>query len=109
MEKFFTDVGLPMGYVLLVLGVIVALGFASLSVVSDIKAAKTSVIGVVGLLVIFLIGYAMADDSVVGYEKYGVTPGNSKFIGALIHTGFILFIIGIITGIVGQVYTMIKR
>lgn len=109
MESFFTDVGLPIGYVLLVLGVVVAVAFAVLSVLSDAKGAKTSVIGVVSILVIFLIGYSMADDSIVGFEKYGVTPSSSKFIGAIIHTGFILFVLGIIAGVVGQIYTMIKR
>lgn len=109
MEAFFTDVGLPIGYVLLVLGVIVALGFSVQSVLSDVQGAKTSVIGVIVLVVVFLIGYAMADDNVAGYEKYGITAGTSKFVGALIHSGFILFVMGIIVGVVGQIYTMIKR
>ena len=110
MQDFVTDILLPFGYVLLILGVVVALGFAILTVVSDFKGAMKSIIGTGLLLVIFLICYASASDEVLpSYLKYGVDSGTSKLIGAFIGTATTLLITGLAAGFIGSIYTMIKK
>lgn len=110
MESFFTDIGLPLSYVLLAIAVLVAVGFALKTVINDFKGAIMPVIGVVVLLVIFFISYAAADSEVTPkMVKYGVDEGTSKFIGGLISTAISLFVIGLIVGFAGQIYTMLKR
>ncbi|MGB0429405.1 MAG: hypothetical protein ACPGLV_02950 [Bacteroidia bacterium] len=110
MEEFFSDIVLRLGYVLLVLGVLVAVGFAVMTVVSDMKGAIKSIVGFVLLMVIFLICYGVAGDEVLPkWTNYGVDAGISKLIGAFINTAFVLFIIGAVVGVLGSVYTMIKK
>lgn len=110
MEAFFTDIGLRIAYVLLVLGVLVAFGFAIMSIVTDTKGAMMSVIGTAVLLFIFIVCYATASDEVLPkYANYGVDAGISKLIGGFINSAIVLFVIGVIAGLAGSVYTMIKR
>ena len=110
MEAFFSDIGLRIAYILLVVGVLVALGFAVFTIASDVKGAMYSVIGTAALLLIFIICYAMAGDEVLPkWTNYGVDSGLSKFIGALLNTGIVLFVMGVAVGLVGSVYTMVKK
>ncbi len=110
MEEFFSDIVLRLGYVLLVVGALVAIGFAVMTVVSDVKGAIKSIIGFVLLTVIFLISYAVAGDEVLPkWTNYGIDAGISKLIGAFINTAVVLFIIGAVVGLFGSLYTMIKK
>ena len=110
MEAFFSDIGLRIAYILLVVGVLVALGFAVFTIASDVKGAMYSVIGTAALLLIFIICYAMAGDEVLPkWTNYGVDSGLSKFIGALLNTGIVLFVMGVAVGLVGSVDTMVKN
>ncbi|MBI1184890.1 hypothetical protein GC194_11500 [bacterium] len=110
MEAFFTDIGLRIAYVLLVLGVLIALGFSIMTMVTDARGAMKSIIGTAVLLVIFIVCYATAGDEVLPkYVNYDITPGISKLIGAFINSAIVLFILGVIVGAAGSVYTMIKK
>ena len=109
MEEFFSGTGLWIGYILIVLGVIVALAFVGKSVMSDFSGAKIPVIGTAVILVIFLICYSISGSETTYDPKFEITESSSKMISALIHTGVTLFVLGGLAGLVGSVYTMIKK
>jgi hypothetical protein len=110
MEAFFTDIGLRLGYILLVLGVVAALGFSVMTMAMDLKAALKTIIGIAVLIVIFVISYSLAGNEVPPeYLRYNITPSVSKLIGAFINMAIALFGIGIAAGLAISVYTNIKR
>lgn len=110
MEAFFTDIGLRLGYILLALGVVVALAFSVMTVAMDVKAAMKTIIGIAVLLVIFVFSYSMAGNEVPPeYLRYNITPSVSKLIGAFINMAIALFGIGIAAGVAISVYTIIKK
>ena len=111
MEAFFSNVGLRLAYILLFGGVGIAGVFMLITLINDFKGALKTLIGAGVVLIIILLSWAMADDTVTKVQatKYGLTEGASQFIGGMISASIVLLIIGVIVGFAGQIYTMIKR
>lgn len=100
------DIGLYVGYVLLIVTVGAA---AILPLVNALKSPKDlmkSLMGVGALLVLFLVSYALAGSEVTAkYLVQGVGEGSSKLIGA----GLTMFYIVFVLALLGIVYAEINK
>lgn len=77
-------------YLLMGLATAAAIVFPILGMAKDPKAAKSALIGVGALAVVFIISYALAGDEMIPkYEKFISGPGESK----LVSMGLIAFYI----------------
>jgi len=100
------SIGLIISYVLVALAVLSAIVMPLLSAIKNPRVLAFSLGGVGIILVIFLVGYAMAGDEVTtGYIKYGVDAAISKVIGGALIT---MYIIGVLA-VVGIVFTEFNK
>ena len=100
------NIGLIVSYILVILGGLSAIILPLINAMSNPKTLMYAGIGIVGLLVFFLIGYAIAGNEVTAnYIKYGVDAGISKVVGGALICMYILTIIAII----GIVYTELSK
>lgn len=100
------DIGMYAVYVLLFLTVITAVGFPLLQITQNPKTLVKSGIGVAGLVVLFLISYALSGSEVtIKYTTMGVGENGSKLIGA----GLIMFYVILIVTIIAMVFSEINK
>ncbi len=94
----FVDISLYITYVLFFIGLILAVGAPIASMIQNPGTAKGSLIGVIGIGVIFLIGYLLSAGEVKpAYEMFGITTETgSKLVGGSIISMYILIIIAFI-------------
>lgn len=94
-------------YILTVVAVIGAVvGPVATSIMSDPKSLVKSAIGLAGILVLFLICYAIAGNEVTDlYKRFNITEGGSKSIGGILITTYVLIFIAAI----GIVYTEVGK
>lgn len=81
------------------------------AIIANPKGFVKSLIGAVVLVVIFFIGYALSGDEVNRtYEAMGITTaGQSKLIGGVIYTVFLLIIIGIAAYVYSSISSLLKQ
>lgn len=113
MESFFSNTGLWLAYILVIIGFIAAIAFFVITLVNDFMGQLKSIIGVVVVLILFAIGYmAAAEPSAMEMQKfiskYQVNMSEVKFVSGMITTGTTMLIITAIAGLASQIYTMIK-
>lgn len=101
------DAGLYIGYILLAVATISAVVFPLINSLKNPKGFVMSGIGVGGLLVLFLIAYAMAGGELTPkYQALGVTTeASSKLIGA----GLTLFYLVFVLAVIGMIYSEINK
>lgn len=93
-------------YILLIIAALAAIVFPIIGMVNHPKGAKSALIGVVSLLVVFAISYALAGDEIVpAYKDFIETPAQSK----MVSTGLIAFYILGIGAIIATIYSSISR
>ena len=97
----FIDIGLYAGYLLVVVCALAAVLIPLIYSLDNPRSLIKSGIGVAGVLVIFLISYAIADDTAVA----DATASTSRWVGAGLITTYIAFF----GAIVGIVYTEISK
>ena len=95
------DVGLFLAYILIGLCALTAVGMPLVKAFGDFQSIKKIGIGVGALIVVFIVGYILADGTV--FEK--ASASTSKRVGAGLITMYILAI----AAIAGIVYTEIKK
>lgn len=95
------DVGLFLAYILIGLCAVLAVLMPLIKSLDDPSSLKKSAIGVGALIVVFVVGYVIADGT--PYDK--ADAGTSKMVGAGLYAFYIL-VFGAIFGIV---YTEIKK
>lgn len=107
MEGFVANFGLWLAYILVILGVVLAIVFPIISSISQPKTMVKSAIGVAGLLVVFVIGYLLSGSELTSkYIESGVdTEGLSKAIGGVLSMVYILMAIAA----AGVVYTELNK
>ncbi len=100
MDSF--DIFLYLAYTLVIVAVVLALLMPLINALSDPKSLLKSSMGILALVVIYFIGYALSGNEVTPlYTKFDVGPDLSKAVGgALIMT----YILGGLA-LVGIVYT----
>lgn len=100
------DIGLYIGYGLLIFTLGAALILPALNALKSPKELVKSAMGLGGVIVLFIISYALAGSEVTAkYVAQGIGEGSSKMIGAGLTMFYIVFIIAII----GIVYSEINK
>lgn len=94
------DIGLIVAYVLIVLCALSAILIPLVQSFGDPKSLIKSGIGLGAVLVVFLIGFALADN-----DSEGTTEATSKLVGA----GIISMYIFILLALLGIAYTEISN
>lgn len=94
------DIGLIVAYVLIVLCALSAILIPLVQSFGDPKSLIKSGIGLGAVLVVFLIGFALADS-----DSEGTTESTSKLVGA----GIISMYIFILLALLGIAYTEISK
>jgi len=106
------NIGIVLTYISIVGSVGLILFFAVKEVVKNFKEAKSNLIGLSALIIIFIIAYILASSADIPaevFEKTGVNIDRSKIIGSGIIVLY-LIILGIIGAIIySQVSKFIKK
>ena len=85
------NIGLIVTYILLAVAFISLIGFPVLYTIKNFGNAKKGLLSILGVLVgLFLIYIISPADQGVFYENFGISPLQSKMIGAGIITTYIL-------------------
>lgn len=105
--------GLIAAILLFIICGVLLVGFGLWQIIANPKAAKKGIIGVVALLAVFLIAYAMSKPETTGplvetIEKFKVTGGQSKYISASITTTIILGLLAVGLFVVAEVRNFFK-
>lgn len=106
------NIGMFVVYALLILGILAAVGFSIYQFAGNFKQSRTSLYGIIGLIVIFVISYLISsgtDISPAVFEKVGGNYDSSKLIGAGMYMFYILFGITLITLIVTEIARPFKK
>jgi hypothetical protein len=89
------DAGLWIAYIMFILALAGMAVFSLINMLSDIKKAKGTLVGIGILIVLFVVSYAISGSEVLPkYEQLGIDSGSSKMIGAWL---ILLYIVGVST------------
>ena len=107
MEQVVVNVGIIIAYIMVALGVVLAVVFPLINSISEPKTLVKSGIGIAGILVVFGIGYLMSDAGLTAkFIQSGVESGGlSQMIGGALKMVYLLMGIAII----GIVYTEFSK
>lgn len=119
-EVMLDDEGIQSGTGLLIvlsiilISVIAAVTFLLgpvLNIIQNPKGFLRSLVGVGVLLVVFLIGYAMAGNEVTPiYQAMGIdTPGKSQMIGGVLNATYAFMLFGILSYAYSSVNSLLKQ
>ena len=100
------DIGIYATYVLFFIALISAIVLPLINALRNPSGLMKSLLGVGGLVVLFVLSYALSGDEVSAKAaSFGLDAGDSKMIGA----GLILFYIVFILSVVGVVFSEINK
>ena len=105
------DIALYAGYLLVIIGVIAAILLPLIKSLSNPKDLLKSGLGILGILVLFGIGYLISDNDVtprLAAEPFNLTPGSSQFIGGLLISCYFLFVIAFVGIFVTETSKLLK-
>ena len=100
MERF-VDIGLYSGYALIIICTVLAIVLPLLNAVGNPKSLIKPVVGLVLLVVVVLLGWAMADNAVI--EKASASV--SQWVGGFLIAMYIL----IFAALIGIVYSEVSK
>lgn len=102
----FIDVGLFLMYILLIGAAGLAIVLSVINMVKTPGAFMKSLYGIIGVIVLFGISYAISgSDVTVAQKAKGITEGISKMVGA----GLIMFYCVCTIAVAGLVYSEINK
>lgn len=105
----FFDIILYIGYFLVAVAVIAAIVLPLVKSLSNPRSLMTIGAGLVALLVIFGIAYALSGNEVrPSYSVFGIDEGGSKLIGATIITMYLLLALALIGIVVTEVSKLFR-
>lgn len=100
------DFGLYFTYFLLVAAVIGAVVLPLIHAVQSPKTFVRSLYGIIALIVLFGISYAISSSEILPrWAALGITENTSKLVGA----GLILFYITLVMSIIGLIFSEINK
>jgi uncharacterized membrane protein YjfL (UPF0719 family) len=107
MEQVIVNVGIIVAYALVILGVVLAIVFPLINAISQPQLMMKAGIGIVAILVIYGIGYALAgSDLTTKFIQSGVDSGGlSRSIGGALMMVYLLMGVAIL----GIVYTEFSK
>ncbi len=92
MQDTAINIGFVIMYVLIVAAIIGVIVFPLIQMAGNLKAAKGTLFGVLGLVVLFLICYAVSPaETGAFYQKMNISPNLSKAIGGGLLATYIIF------------------
>ena len=100
----WVDIMLYIGYFLVAVAAIAAIVLPLIKSVNDPRSLLAMGAGLVGLIVIFLIGYALADNEVLpSFARQGIDGTWSQVIGGTLITMYLLIGLALLSIIVTEV------
>jgi NADH:ubiquinone oxidoreductase subunit 6 (subunit J) len=103
------DIGLYISYILIFLCAVAAIVLPLIQSAGDPKSLIKSGLGVVAILIVFGIAYALSGNEVTDqYRQFGVLEGGSKLIGGGLITVYLLFFIALAAIVYTEVMSIIK-
>ena len=100
------DVGLYFCYTLLIVAALAAIVLPLIKAIGSPQTLLRSLYGVVALLILFGIAYAVSDSSVrPSWIVLGIGTGTSKLIGA----GLVTFYVVLIIAFIGLIFSEINK
>lgn len=103
------DIGLYVSYGLIIIAAVAAIVLPLIGSLSHPKSLLKAGIGIVVLIVIFVIGWALSDSGVTAeYTTLGVGSTTSKFVGGALIAMYILMVIAIIGIVITELNKAIK-
>jgi len=109
MADFISTYGLYAAYILAGLALLLAIALPLVSALSNPRALLGTVVGLVGIAIVFFIGYSISGDEVnTVYTKFGITESSSKFIGGALITMYLLVCLALVSILVTEVNKIFK-
>ena len=103
------DFALYASYALVAIAALAAIILPLINSFDDPKSLLKTGAGLVGLLVLFFIGYALSGNEVTpSYAEFNVDAGTSKFIGGLLIMTYLLFVGAFLSILFTEVSKMFK-
>ncbi|NNF01651.1 MAG: hypothetical protein HKN22_03125 [Bacteroidia bacterium] len=98
-------------YALIFIGLAACIVFPLMHMSKNPKGAKKSMIGIGGIIVLFILAYAVSSSDVAPalVEKFGTTPGTSKRVGAALIMVYITGIAAAGLTIFAELKQLIKK
>ena len=98
---------------LCIIAAIIAVLFGIYHLLTNIKASMKFIIALIGVLVIFFVGYSMADADMTGaiqktIEEFSVAEGTSKFISGALLTSIILSVVALASFVIFEILNFFK-
>ncbi len=106
------DVLMYVVYVLAIIAVVAAIGFSIVQFGGNIKNSKYTLFGLLGLVVIFVVSYALSSGTDISpelFEKTGSDYGSSKLIGAGMYTIYAVMALAVISIVVTEIIRPFKK
>ena len=93
----FVNIGITVALVMVGLAAVLAIVLPLIKSLGEPKILLKSLIGIGLILVVFLIGWAIAGDEVTAkYASAGINETSSKLVGGALTTMYILFVLAVI-------------
>lgn len=102
------DIMLYVSYLLIALGVVLAIIMPLIKSMGNPKSLLKTVVGIIGIAILFIIAYSISSNEVLPKfeaDPFNLTPGGSQLVGGFLITTYILFIFAI----VGIVFTEFNK
>lgn len=110
-EGTFANSFIIWSYILFGIAAVAVLGFAIFQLVSRPKQAMGALMGIGALGVVVLLSYIFASGEIpqfLGYEKFDITEGLSKYVGTGLWSMYILGILAVVSIIYTEVSKAFK-
>ncbi|MEK6480751.1 hypothetical protein WJR50_24625 [Catalinimonas sp. 4WD22] len=109
MDEFISTYGLYAAYILAGLALVLAIVLPLISALSNPKALLGTVVGLIGIAIVFFIGYSISGDEITTvYTKFGITESSSKFIGGALITMYLLIGVALVSIVFTEVNKIFK-
>lgn len=104
MAEFISNYGLYAAYVLIILGILLAIVLPLISAFSNPRSLVGGAVGIVAIVVVFFIGWSLSGNEVLPtYTDNNITEASSKFIGGALITMYILISLAIIAIVFSEI------
>ncbi|WPP53193.1 hypothetical protein [Catalinimonas niigatensis] len=109
MEYFISTYGLYAAYILVGLALLLAIILPLISALSNPRSLLGTIVGLVGIAIIFFIGYSLSSNEVTTvYTRFGITESSSKLVGGALIATYILVIIALVGIVFSEVNKIFK-
>ena len=105
------DIFLTLSYVLVAIGVVVAVLMPLIKSFDNPKSLVKTGVGVVGLVILIFISYSLSDGEVsakFAADPYNMTTNGTKFVGAILASTYVLAILALVGIVVTELNKAIR-